>query len=49
MSKNISKNKITFTNLLKGKFLVDDDAPQNWGFLLFILFLGFLMVLSSMD
>ncbi len=47
MSKNTKKNTITLANLLKGKFLVNDDAPQNWRFLLFILFLGFLMVLSS--
>lgn len=41
------KQKISFSNLLKGKFLIDNSAPQNWKFLIFILFLGFLMILSS--
>ncbi|MCB9202294.1 MAG: S-adenosyl-methyltransferase [Flavobacteriales bacterium] len=47
MVKKKTKNKITLSSLLKGKFLVDEDAPQNWKFLFFIFFLGFLMVLSS--
>lgn len=45
--KRNTQQKITFLNLLKGKFLVDNSAPQKWKFLIFIIFLNFLMILSS--
>lgn len=41
------KEKISILNLVKGKFLVDNSAPENFRFLIFILFLGFLVILSS--
>lgn len=36
-----------FVSILKGKFLISDDAPRNWLFLLFISVLGALMIASS--
>ena len=34
-------------NILKGKFLVDEDAKKNWGFILFLTLLALLMITSS--
>ena len=34
-------------DLLKGKFLVSDDAPKNWLFIIFISFLATVMIGSS--
>ncbi len=34
-------------NVLKGKFLVDEDALKNWVFILFLTFLALLMISSS--
>ncbi len=34
-------------NILKGKFLVDEDAKKNWGFILFLTALALLMITSS--
>ena len=33
--------------ILKGRFLVDDDALKNWVFILFLTFLALLMISSS--
>ncbi|MFH6604649.1 FtsL-like putative cell division protein [Maribacter algicola] len=34
-------------DLLKGKFLVSDDAPKNWLFIIFTSFLAAVMIGSS--
>lgn len=34
-------------NILKGKFLVSDDAPKHWLFILFVSFLATVMIGSS--
>lgn len=34
-------------NVLKGKFLVEEDALKNWMFILFLTFLALLMISSS--
>lgn len=34
-------------NILKGKFLVDEDALKNWVFIIFITVLGLIMISSS--
>ncbi|UJH68209.1 FtsL-like putative cell division protein [Allomuricauda sp. SCSIO 65647] len=34
-------------DILRGKFLVSDDAPKNWLFLLFASFLAAIMISSS--
>jgi len=34
-------------NVLKGKFLVDEDALKNWVFILFLTVLALLMISSS--
>jgi hypothetical protein len=36
-----------FVSILKGTFLVSDDAPRNWLFLVFISALATLMIASS--
>lgn len=43
----MSKVKQTLYNILKGKFLVDEDAKKNWGFILFLTLLALLMITSS--
>jgi len=43
----MSKVKQTLYNILKGKFLVDEDAKKNWGFIIFLTFLALLMISSS--
>jgi len=43
----MSKTKQTLYNILKGKFLVDEDARKNWGFLIFLTALALLMITSS--
>jgi uncharacterized protein YpmS len=43
----MSKFKQKFYNILKGKFLVDEDAKKNWGFLLFLTVLALFMISSS--
>jgi tRNA(Glu) U13 pseudouridine synthase TruD len=43
----MSKFKQKFYNVLKGKFLVDEDAQKNWGFILFLTVLALLMISSS--
>lgn len=43
----MSKVKQTLYNILKGKFLVDEDAKKNWGFIIFLTVLALLMITSS--
>ncbi len=43
----MSRVKQTLYNLLKGKFLVDEDAKKNWGFIIFLTALALLMISSS--
>lgn len=40
MKKNIN-------NILKGKFLVDEDAFKNWRMIIFLSFLALIMIASS--
>ncbi len=39
--------KQTVYDLLKGKFLVDEDAPKNWRLLIFLAMLALIMIASS--
>jgi hypothetical protein len=39
--------KETTYNILKGKFLVDEDALKNWAFIIFLTLLALLMISSS--
>ncbi len=34
-------------NILKGKFLVDEDASKNWTFIIFLTVLAMIMIASS--
>ncbi len=34
-------------DVLKGKFLVDEDAPKNWRLLIFLAVLALIMIASS--
>lgn len=43
----MSINKQTLNNILKGKFLVDQNAKKNWGFIIFLTALALLMITSS--
>lgn len=43
----MSNTKQTLYNILKGKFLVDEDAKKNWGFIIFLTVLALLMITSS--
>ena len=43
----MSKTKQTLYNILKGKFLVEEDAKKNWGFIIFLTVLALLMITSS--
>ena len=36
-----------FLDILKGKFLVSDEAPKNWLFIIFASFLATIMIGSS--
>ncbi|WP_405250776.1 FtsL-like putative cell division protein [Dokdonia sp. Asnod3-C12] len=36
-----------FNNILKGKFLVDEDAFKNWRMIIFISVLALIMIASS--
>ena len=36
-----------FLNIIKGKFLVNDDALKNWRFIVFLSFLALAMIASS--
>ena len=39
--------KQNFLNIIKGKFLVNDDALKNWRFIIFLSFLALVMIASS--
>lgn len=39
--------KKNFYNLIKGKFLVSDDALKNWRFIIFLSGLALIMIASS--
>jgi len=39
--------KDSFYNLIKGKFLVSDDALKNWRFIIFLSLLALVMIASS--
>ncbi|MDH3323821.1 MAG: FtsL-like putative cell division protein [Flavobacteriaceae bacterium] len=43
----MSKAKQILDHVLKGKFLVDEDAKKNWGFIIFLTGLALLMITSS--
>jgi len=34
-------------NIIKGKFLIDEDALKNWMFIVFLTFLALIMISSS--
>ncbi|MGB3344842.1 MAG: FtsL-like putative cell division protein [Aequorivita sp.] len=36
-----------FYNIIKGKFLVSDDAPKHWRFIIFLSGLALIMIASS--
>ena len=46
MAKN-RKSNINFSDILKGRFLVDDGSIQNWRFVLYLVFLAFVSISSS--
>jgi hypothetical protein len=39
--------KKNFYNIVKGKFLVSDDALKNWRFIIFLSVLALIMIASS--
>ncbi|RMA57690.1 FtsL-like putative cell division protein [Ulvibacter antarcticus] len=39
--------KQNFYNIIKGKFLVNDDALKNWRFIIFLSALALVMIASS--
>lgn len=39
--------KQNLLNIIKGKFLVSDDALKNWRFIVFLSFLALIMISSS--
>ncbi len=39
--------KYRLLNVLRGTFLVSDDAPKNWLFIIFVSFLAAVMISSS--
>jgi|APHig6443717497_1056834.scaffolds.fasta_scaffold456842_2 hypothetical protein len=43
----MSTTKQTLYNILKGKFLIDENARKTWVFLIFLAFLALLMIASS--
>ena len=43
----MSRVKQTLYDVLRGKFLVDEDAKKNWGFIIFLTILALLMITSS--
>ena len=34
-------------NLLKARFLVNEDATKNWGFILYVIFLAILLIANT--
>ncbi|CAI9428866.1 Uncharacterised protein [Candidatus Ornithobacterium hominis] len=47
MSPKKKKSNISIRDILKGKFLVDDNSFKHWKFVLFLTFLAFWSILSS--
>ena len=43
----MSKVKAVFGDVLRGRFLVNEDAKKNWGFIIFITILTLLMITSA--
>jgi ABC-type bacteriocin/lantibiotic exporter with double-glycine peptidase domain len=43
----MSKTRQTLYNILKGKFLIDENAKKTWVFVIFLAFLALLMIASS--
>ena len=43
----MAKVKQRIYDVLKGKFLVDEDAPKNWRLLIFLAVLALVMIASS--
>ena len=43
----MAKAKQRVYDVLKGKFLVDEDAPKNWRLLIFLAGLALVMIASS--
>jgi len=43
----MTKVKQQVYDVLKGKFLVDEDAPKNWRLLIFLAALALVMIASS--
>ena len=41
------KENISISDILKGKFLVDEGSTESWKFLIFLVFLGFIMIFSA--
>jgi len=41
------KTKQRVYDVLKGKFLVDEDAPKNWRLLIFLTVLALIMIASA--
>ncbi|SHI75382.1 FtsL-like putative cell division protein [Flavobacterium terrae] len=39
------KNK--FYSILKARFLVNEDATKNWGFIVFLIFLAIIMIANT--
>ncbi len=47
MAKKKTYNKLSFKDILKGKFLVEDQPYFNWGFIFFIVLLAILAISSA--
>jgi len=43
----MAKVKQQIYDVMKGKFLVDEDAPKNWRLLIFLAVLALVMIASS--
>ena len=43
----MAKVKQRIYDVLKGKFLVDEDAPKNWRLIIFLAILALVMIASS--
>jgi Tfp pilus assembly protein PilO len=43
----MTKTKEILNDIFKGKFLVNEDAQKNWGFIIFLTGLALLMITSS--
>mgnify|MGYP000234279058 FL=1 len=41
------KMKKRIYNILKARFLIDDDAMKNWRFIVFIIFLAIVMIANT--